>query len=221
MLAIYRPDAIVHELPRHPLMETNKVLELGTASKREQIILSVEPSVKKLIDNIAHKGQSYTKTTKSGEVEVEFEQYENYPEAPSSLTGVVVHYVLKGIADDMGITFDELPYAVRERNTGSSSSRGPVLTKEAKNDILRRCDASTYGDMEWEEIAKEIGNAMNMKKYWEAQGYVLIPEKGKPPMKKDSEKYMDYLAAKEKAKAAAQARGNALGAQAKARSQGA
>ena len=56
---------------------------------------------------------------------------------------------------------------------------------------------------------------MEEKKQWEDLGYVLTPERTKPPMKKDSEKYTDYLATKEAAKKASIARGKALGAKAK------
>tara|TARA_R100000005_G_C4894097_1_gene139430 strand:- start:53 stop:646 length:594 start_codon:yes stop_codon:yes gene_type:complete len=191
------------------------ILPLGDPSSKGQIILSIEESVKNLIDNIAHKGQSYTKTTKSGEVEVEFEQYENYPEVPSSQTGVVMHYVIKGIKEDMGIEFDETPKALKERKSPSGGG-GMRFTKDMKNSILDRCNAGYYDEsLGMDEIFNNIKTAMEEKKQWEDLGYVLIPEKTKPPMKKDSEKYNDYLATKEATQQARILNGKKLGAMAK------
>jgi len=191
------------------------ILPIGDASEKGQIILSIEESVKDLIDNIAHKGQSYTKTTKSGEVKVEFEQYENYPEVPSSQTGVVMHYVIKGIKEDMGIEFDEKPRALKERKS-SSGGGGMRFTKEMKNSILDRCNYGFYDEsIGEEEIFNNIRGAIAEKKQWESLGYVLVPEKTKPPMKKDSEKYNDYLAAKEATQQARILNGKKLGAKAK------
>ena len=194
-----------------------KILKLES-DKKVQIILSAESSISKLIDNIANRGIDYT--DKKGN-EVRFDEvYKNYPEhLPRSKTGVIIYYVLKGIKEEMGIEFDAKPYALRERGEKSSSnSTGERFSKEKKNDILARCNASYYdSEMGLEIIFGKIKEALEEKKYWEDEGYVLIPEKTKPPLKKNSKKYMDYLAAKEKTKVAAQERGAALGAMAKDR----
>ena len=190
-----------------------KVLPLGNGEK-VQFGFKIEPSINQLIDNLANRGEDYT-DKKGNDVSFE-EKYDAYPEdLPNSKVGVILHYVLKGIKEDMGIEFDEKPYAMRERTSTSSSSTGERFTKEKKNNILARCDASYYTDMEMEKIFENIKAAMEEKQYWESEGYVLVPEKTKPPMKKDSKKYMDYLEAKDAVKAAAQERGAALGAMAK------
>jgi hypothetical protein len=194
-----------------------KVIPIGN-EKKVQIIFSAEASINKLIDNIANRGINYT--DKKGN-DIKFEEvFGNYPEhLPHSKTGVILYYILKGIKDEMGIEFDEKPYALRARGSNSSSgSNGERFSKEKKNDILARCNASFYDEgMELENIFAKIKEAMDEKKYWENQGYVLIPEKTKPPMRIDSKKYMEYLAAKEKNKAEAQERGAALGSMAKER----
>lgn len=198
-----------------------KVLPLGK-DKKVPIIFNAESSIGKLIDNIANRGRDYT--DKKGN-EVKFDEiYENYPEhLPNSKTGVILYYVLKGIKEEMGIGFDDVPYALRKRGKDSSSiSTGERFSKEKKNDILSRCNASYYDPaMDLDDIFAKIKEAMEEKKYWEGEGYVLIPEKTKPPMKKNSMKYMEYLAAKEKNKAEAQERGVALGSMAKERAPGA
>jgi hypothetical protein len=196
----------------------SKVIPLGD-DKKVQIIFNAEASINKLIDNIANRGIDYT--DKKGN-EIKFEEiYDNYPEhLPHSKTGVILYYVLKGIKDEIGIEFDEKPYALRKRSSNTSSgSTGERFSKEKKNDILARCNASYYDSaMGLDDIFAKIKEAMEEKKYWEDEGYVLIPEKTKPPMKKNSKKYMDYLAAKEKNRADAQERGAALGSMARERS---
>ena len=83
--------------------------------------------------------------------------------------------------------------------------------KEAYKKALEAGDADALYEAQ-QNISRV---AMEEKKQWEDLGYVLTPEKTKPPMKKDSEKYAEYLATKEKAKQASIARGKALGAMAK------
>lgn len=194
-----------------------KILPLGN-DKKVQIIFNAEASVNKLIDNIANRGVDYT--DKKGN-SVQFDQvFENYPEhLPSSKTGVILYYVLKGIEEEMKIRFDKDPYALQKRDKDNSSgSTGERFSKEKKNDILARCNASYYdSSMDLDDIFAKIKDAMEEKKYWETEGYVLTPEKTKPPMKLGSKKYMEYLEAKEKTKAEAQERGAALGAMAKER----
>ena len=196
---------------------TAKIIPLGN-NKKVQVIFNAEEGINKLIDNIANRGENYT--DKKGN-DVKFEEvYEHYPEhLPNSKTGVILYYILKGIKEEMGIEFDEKPYALRERSKNSSGgSTGERFSKEKKNDILSRCNASHYdSNLGLDEIFAKIKEAMEEKKHWEEEGYVLIPEKTKSPMKKDSKKYMEYLTAKEKNKAEAQERGAALGSMAKGR----
>ena len=126
-----------------------------------------------------------------------------------------MHYVIKGIKEDMGIEFDETPKALKERKSPSGGG-GMRFTKDMKNSILDRCNAGYYDEsLGMDEIFNKIRGAMEEKKQWEDLGYVLVTEKTKPPMKKDSEKYAEYLATKEAAKQASIARGKALGAMAK------
>ena len=194
---------------------TEVISSLPTDDK-VQFGFKIETSINELIDNLANRGQDYT--DKKGN-EVKFSTvYDEYPEdLPTTKVGVILHYVLKGIEEDMKIVFEPRPYALQKRDGASSSSggTGERFTKEKKNDILDRCSASYYDDEELEVIFEKIAKAIEEKKYWEAEGYVLVPEKTKPPMKKDSKKYMEYLEAKASIKQAAQERGAALGAMAK------
>ena len=115
------------------------VIELG--SEKVQMGLNIEASIKKLIDNIAHKGEDFD--SKSGKKISFDEKYENYPELPAyTTTGVIVHYLLKGIKEDMGITFDATPRALVERVGKKASSNGS-FTKEKKNQLLNKLNMNS------------------------------------------------------------------------------
>ena len=60
------------------------ILPIGDSTKKGQIILSIEKSVKDLIENIAKKGEGDDLALK--------QIFDSYPDVPSSLTGVVMHY---------------------------------------------------------------------------------------------------------------------------------
>jgi len=188
-------------------MTESTILPIGDPSSKVQVSLNIEQSVKDLIDNIAKKGEGEDLKLKH--------VFDLYPDTPSTLTGVLIHYLLKGIKEDMGIEFDQKPRSLKERKT-SSGGGGMRFTKEMKNSILERCNYGSYDEsIGEEEIFNKIRGAIAEKKQWESLGYVLVPEKTKPPMKKDSEKYAEYLATKEATKQASIARGKALGAMAK------
>ena len=189
------------------------VIELG--SEKVQMGLNIEASIKKLIDNIAHKGEDYN--SKSGK-EISFdEKYENYPELPTyTTTGVIVHYLLKGIKEDMGITFDATPRALVER-VGTKASSNGSFTKEKKNQLLNKLNMNSelYAGMEFDEIMEKMKIANAEKVMLEEDGWFLTPEKTKPPMKKNSEKYMQYIKMKDEVAAKRKEQGEVLGAAAK------
>ena len=84
------------------------VLPLGDPdAKKAQIMLTLEPAVKELIENIATKGES-------SKLELITEKFENYPEISRKSIAVLLHYFLKGVKEDMNIEFDRKPYAVSE-----------------------------------------------------------------------------------------------------------
>ena len=185
----------------------NKPAILPIGSDKVSISLNIEQSVKDLIDNIVKKGEG-------GDLKLKH-VFDSYPDTPSSLTGVLIHYLIKGVKEDLGIEFDEKPRSLKERKS-SSGGGGMRFTKVMKNSILERCNYGSYDEsIGEEEIFNEIRDAIAEKKQWESLGYVLVPEKTKPPMKKDSEKYNDNLAAKEAAQQARILNGKKLGAKAK------
>ena len=191
---------------------TTKVIPLGDPSlKKESIIFTVEPAVKELIDNIVHRGENYIMKSSKGEKEIEFEdQYDNYPEVPKTIGGVVLHYVLKGIKADMDIEFDEKPYALKERKSATRSS-SKVLSVNAKNLLLDQCSILYWEELGEEDAMDKVMSAMAKVKEWKDKGYYLPKERSKGIMLLDSEDYKTYVADKEKVKADRQKRGKELG----------
>jgi hypothetical protein len=199
---------------------SNKIIPLGDPSlKKESVIFTVEPAVKELIDNIVHRGESYVMKSKNGEKEIEFdEQYDNYPDVPKTIGGVVLHYVLKGISEDMGIEFDHKPYALRERLGTATSSSSRTLSIKSKNELLEKCSSLYWEDqnLDEEEVMKKVMESMKKVNEWKDKGYYLPKEKNKGVMLLNSDDYKDYLAEKERIKSDRQKRGEALGATKKA-----
>lgn len=202
------------------MASTIKIIPLGDPSlKKESVIFTVEPAVKELIDNIVHRGESYVMKSKNGDREVEFDQkYDNYPEVPKTIGGVVLHYVLKGIKEDMGIEFDEKPYALRERSGTTTRSSSRLLSVKAKNELLEKCSSLYWEDqdLDEEEVMEKVMDSMKKVKEWKEKGYYLPKEKNQGIMLIDSDEYKNYLAEKDRIKSDRQKRGEALGASKKA-----
>ena len=183
-------------------------LPIGDSTKKGQIILSIEQSVKDLIENIAKKGEGDDLGLK--------QVFDSYPDAPSSLTGVVMHYVIKGIKEDMGIEFNETPKALKERKSPSGGG-GTRFTKDEKNE-LRAKQKMEYYEAKLEnniltmtEVYALMGEAYEKQKEYEGKGWFLTPEVTKPPYKIDSDKYKKYCQDKEKIAKDRQQRGKMLG----------
>ena len=171
------------------------ILPLGDPdAKKAQIMMTVEPAVKELIENIATKGES-------SKIELITEQFENYPEiSRKSNIAVILHYFLKGVKEDMNIEFDRTPYAVSETKTGSSSARSRSgLSKAKKNDIFARQDMKYYksdiesGKYTINDVFPLIQAAFEEQKHWEDKGWILPTQKNKAPVQKGSDAYNSYL----------------------------
>lgn len=172
------------------------ILPLGDPdAKKAQVMLTVEPAVKELIENIATKGES-------SKLKLITEKFENYPEINrKTIIGVVLHYFIKGVKEDMNIEFDRPPHAVSETKTPSSSTGSRSgLSKAKKNDILARKDGNYYdeqldsGEYTEDQVWNLIKEARAEQKYWEDLGWVLPKQKNLAPVQKDTPEYEIYLA---------------------------
>ena len=195
-----------------------KVIELGDGTADSQIILSIEQPIKDLVDNLAHRGNEYVKRIKKEDKRINFEyQFDEYPpELPTKMTGVLIHYFLKGVKQDFNVEFDKQPSSVRLRSSDTRSSSGS-LTKDAKNEILAQQDLSFYkeridsGIIDMPEVLKLMTEAYEKQKSLEDQGWYFTPEKTKPPYKVDSDKYNSYIKKKDEITRGRQQRGKILG----------
>mgnify|MGYP003109684238 CR=1 FL=1 len=103
---------------------------------------------------------------------------------PSTKTGVVIHYVIEGIARDFGITFNRQPVSTGGGRGGSSKSAGIKMpSKKEKNEILDRCNLTYYqedidsGKITLEDALASIQENYKIKKDWENKGIFLSPNK--------------------------------------------
>ena len=171
------------------------ILPLGDPdAKKAQIMLTVEPAVKELIENIATKGDS-------DKLDLITDKFENYPEiSRKSNIAVLLHYFLKGVKEDMNIEFDRKPYAVSEVKGGSSSTGSRSgLSKAKKNEIFARQDMKYYkSDIESgkyiiNDVFPLIQAAYEEQTKWENEGWILPTQKNKAPVQKGSEEYDKYM----------------------------
>lgn len=172
------------------------ILPLGDPdAKKAQIMLTVEPAVKELIENIATKGDS-------DKLDLITDKFENYPEiSRKSNIAVLLHYFLKGVKEDMNIEFDRKPYAVSDVKGGSSSTGSRSgLSKAKKNNIFARQDMKYYktdiesGKYTINDVFPLIQAAYEEQKKWESEGWVLPTQKNLPPVQKDTPEYEIHLA---------------------------
>lgn len=106
---------------------------------------------------------------------------------PATKTGVVVHYVIEGIARDFGITFNRQPVSIggfRGRGGKGDRDAGVIrLSKQEKNEILEKLDMTYYqdditsGKITRQDAFAMIDAAYTRKEEWEKQGYFLSPNK--------------------------------------------
>lgn len=107
---------------------------------------------------------------------------------PSSKTGVVVYYVIQGIARDFGITFNRQPVSLGGNYGRGASQSGRdagkrALTKKEKNALLDRMNIAFYqqdiqdGKMTFEEAQQKTADAFKQKLELEKLGYYLSPNK--------------------------------------------
>ena len=94
---------------------------------------------------------------------------------PSSKTGVVIHYLVEGIARDFQTTFSAIPTSLstgRARRGGRDAGKIPI-TKSEKNELIQRLDISFYeedirtGRISFEDALEQIKVAFDKKKSWQ------------------------------------------------------
>lgn len=152
------------------------------SSKPKPILLNVESGVKDIISAIA-------KNQKIEGVDIDPTLFEKLP---NSQTGVVMHFIVKGLKEEFNITFAAPPTSLKIRGTGKSGKKEIVgksrlLTRDQKNHILAKMEMSFYendiieGKISIEEAINSIKLAYDEKREFEARGYMLPPGKTSYP----------------------------------------
>lgn len=171
--AIDKVKASATEAPKHQLPISPE--------DKTTILLNVEGAIKDLISSLAKKNP--IKGTDIG--------VEELGHLPNSLTGVVVHYLMKGLQDDFGIAFEEEPTSLKVRSTNpldkKVAGKKRLLTREQKNDLLAKTQMSFYedkmgkGEMTLEQAMFAIKDAYERKQNFEEMGYILPSKKTEYP----------------------------------------
>lgn len=178
------------ELPHSPYHHKGTEMTEDTASKYElpissddkaTILLNVEGAVKELAAALAKKQE--IKGTKIDPT--------LFAGLPSSLTGVMVHYFIKGIKDDFDIEFAEKPVSLKPRSTNpfdkKVAGKKRLLTREQKNELLAKTQMSFYekdiaaGKMTLDQAMFALKDAYERKANFEEMGYVLPAKKTEYP----------------------------------------
>jgi hypothetical protein len=151
--------------------------------KTTTILLNIEEDIKLLIQKLAKRVQI------SNDIDITEEQLSSLP---TSITGVVVHFITKGLESEFGIGFDKDPRSLKVRGTASNydkkvSSKKRLLTRDEKNELIAKTSMTYYetkiasGEMEIDNVMYAIKDAFEKKKSFEGMGYMLPPEKTKYP----------------------------------------
>ena len=148
------------------------------------ILLNVEGAVKELINNLSKKQQP-----KGIDIDEE-----KLSALPSSMTGVVVHYLVRGLKEDFNIEFAEQPVSLKPRMTNTDkkvAGKKRLLTKDQKNELLAKMQLSYYegdiasGKMSIDDAMTSIKDAFDKKKEYEDMGYMLPAKKTESPFWKE------------------------------------
>ena len=163
---------------------TNELKKLPLdGDKTTTILLNVEEDIKSLIQKLAKRVEI------GNGVDIPEEQLSSLP---TSITGVVVHFITKGLESEFGIGFENEPRSLKVRGIASNydkkvAGKKRLLTRDQKNDLLAKTSMSYYetkiasGEMTIDNVMYAIKDAFERKKNFEAMGYMLPPEKTKYP----------------------------------------
>ena len=159
-----------------------KILPLD-GDKTTTILLNVEEGIKSLIQKLAKRVEI------GNSVDITEEQLSSLP---TSITGVIVHFITKGLESEFGIGFENEPRSLKVRGIASNydkkvAGKKRLLTRDQKNELLAKTSMTYYetkiasGEMTIDNVMYAIKDAFERKKNFEEMGYILPPEKTKYP----------------------------------------
>ncbi len=142
------------------------------------ILLNVEENIKTLIKKLSDREEV------GWGIDTDPEEFSHLP---NSITGVIIHYVIKGIKEDFGYEFENQPKSLKLRGISKDAKKiagkKRLLTREQKNEILERTQMSFYdkkissGEMTIDSAMNEIREAYGRKQSFEEIGYMLPSKK--------------------------------------------
>ena len=155
------------------------------------ILISVEKNIKQVLSNLAEKNEQWLsiddKTPLGWSANINPEEMKHLP---NSITGVIVHYIIKGIKEDFGLEFDQEPKCLTyniSKFDKKVAGKKRLLTREQKNELLAKTQMSYYddkissGEMTIESAMYAIKDAYERVQAFKDIGYILPPEKTKYP----------------------------------------
>jgi hypothetical protein len=165
--------------------EAFQIVKLSPFEKDEgeKMLLSVETNIQKMVKSIAKRDMA-----KLQEIGLDISE-EEIGNLPTSITGIMVHYLLEGLEKDCKIKFDKKPKSIKTivRGTSNIKSRKRFITREQKNTLLERTRMSFYdkklslGILSMPEVLQEIQKAYEEKKHYESIGLILSDNKTEYP----------------------------------------
>ena len=145
------------------------------------ILISVEASIKELLSKLAGKKEIGWGIDRNPE---------DFQHLPNSITGVIVHYIIKGIKEEFGFEFEKQPKCLTynlSKFDKKVAGKKRLLTREQKNELLAKTQMSYYdekissGEMTIESAMYAIKDAYERVQAFKDIGYILPPEKTKYP----------------------------------------
>ena len=145
------------------------------------ILLNVEGAIKDLAAALAKKNE-----IKGADIDPSA-----YEHLPNSLTGVMVHYFVKGLKEELDIAFEEAPTALKMRSSNPMdkkvAGKKRLLTRDQKNELLAKTQMAFYedkigkGEMTIEQAMYAVKDAYERKQNFEEMGYILPIKKTEYP----------------------------------------
>ena len=176
-----------------PAEETETIKLPISAEDKTTILLNVEGAVKELINKLASKKEELLE---SEFIDGDEERTNTLNGLPNSMTGVVIHYLVKGLKDDFDVVFAEQPVSLKVRASSNYdkkvAGKKRLLTKDQKNELLAKMQMSYYeddiakGKMSMDDAMQSLKDAFEKKKEYEEMGYVLPAKKTESPYWKSS-----------------------------------
>jgi len=142
------------------------------------ILLNVEENIKTLLKKLSDKEEI------GWGIDTDPEEFSHLP---NSITGVIIHYVIKGIKEDFGYEFENPPKSLKLRGISKDAKKiagkKRLLSREQKNELLERTQMNFYdkkissGEMTIDSAMNEIREAYGRKQSFEEMGYMLPSKK--------------------------------------------